>query len=291
MIKLTFKLFPKDGRIKPYEHPYGYVFRGVIMKWLHEIKPELVHELHSFEKVRPYAINCIIHKKIPKIHFVIVSMDDFLSETLLQDLITSERVKLKIGQKDYFISSIKFARIDVKRDLVDKSKPIKGFNIQFVKPIYFNTSMGDYSVRFPLPNLLFGNLANIWNDNVSDITLVDRNSFINWVNAHIYISGYKLRTVKSEIGKSKPMIGAIGNASYRVTKINKKYYIHFLDENKSSYDYKMVNEDYRGNCRWLETLCMMGEYTNVGANRTAGMGVIKYYSREYITDRDLVSSN
>ena len=57
MIKLTFELFPEDSRIKPYDHPYGYIFRGVIMKWLHENKPELVHTFHEIEKVRRYAIN------------------------------------------------------------------------------------------------------------------------------------------------------------------------------------------------------------------------------------------
>lgn len=50
MLKLTFELYPEDGRIKPYGHPYGYIFRGVIMKWLSDIKPELVHKLHEFEK-------------------------------------------------------------------------------------------------------------------------------------------------------------------------------------------------------------------------------------------------
>ena len=99
-------MYPEDGRIKPYEHPYGYIFRGVIMRWVHEIKPELVYQLHSYEEIRLYSINCIIHKRIPKIDFIIVSMDDTLSDTLLQDLISTERDKLKIGEKDYFISRV-----------------------------------------------------------------------------------------------------------------------------------------------------------------------------------------
>lgn len=91
MIKLTFELYPEEGRIKPYEHPYGYVFRGVIMKWLHEIKPELVHIFHEREEIRPYAINYIIHKKIPKLDFILTTYNDDLNDALLKDLISMKK--------------------------------------------------------------------------------------------------------------------------------------------------------------------------------------------------------
>jgi CRISPR/Cas system endoribonuclease Cas6 (RAMP superfamily) len=291
MIKLTFELYPKDGRIKPYEHPYGYIFRGVIMKWLHEIKPELVHQLHAYEKVRPYSINCIIYKKIPKIHFIIVSMDDTLSETLLQDLISSERVELKFGQKIYYIASIQFERINIKEKFINRSRPVKRFNINFVRPVYFNTSMGNYPVRFPLPNLLFGNLANIWNDIAIKEGELDRDIFINWLNAHVYASGYRMKTVRATIGKPVPVIGGIGNASYGVTAINRNYYKHYLEQIDRQYDYEFLNEDFENKCRWLEILCYLGEYTNVGANRTAGMGVMRYYPKRYLSSNDFLSKD
>ncbi len=282
ILKLIFELYPEDGRIKPYEYPYDYIFRGVIMKWLHEIKPALIHQLHSYEEIRPYSINCIIYKKVPKIDFMIISMDDNLSDILLQDLISTERAKLKIGQKDYFISNVKFERINIKEQIIDKSRPIRDFNIHFVKPVYFNTSMGDYPVRFPIPLLFFGNLANIWNENISNICKIERKSLLKWINAHVYVSGYKLKTVKAEIGKNKPMAGAIGNASYRITKINKNYYSHYLEELNKQHDIDFINNDYINNGQWLEILCRLGEYTNVGANRTAGMGVIRYYPKRYL---------
>jgi len=288
MIKLTFELYPEDGRIKPYDHPYGYIFRGVIMEWLTDIKPELVHKLHEYEEVRPYSINCKIDKKIPKIDFVLVSYNENLSNTLIQDLISSEKVKLQIGQKDYFISSINFERFSL-QTFLEHAMPVKAFNINFVKPVYFNTSMGDYPVRFPIPSLLFGNLANIWNDISKDTSDIDRDNFLNWVNAHMYVSGYKMRSVRTEIGKPKPVVGGFGNASYRVTKINKNYYKYFLKELKCKYDYELINEDYSNNCRWLEILCTLGEYTNVGVNRTAGMGVIRYYPKSYVLENDLLT--
>jgi len=287
MIILTFELYPEDGRIKPYDHPYGYIFRGIIMKWLSAIKPKLVHELHEYKKIRPYSINCIFHKKIPKIDFIIVSYDEKIRDALFQDLLTTEKAKIKIGQKDYYISQVRFERINI-RDLIDQSNPVKSFNINFVRPVYFNTSMGDYPVRFPIPVLLFGNLANLWNEISKKTPEIDRNNFLNWIKMHLYVSGYKMRSVRTEIGKHVPVVGGLGNATYRVTKINKNYYKYFLKELNRQYDYEFVNEDYLNNCHWLEILSKLGEYTNVGANRTAGMGVFRYYPKSYLSEKDFL---
>ena len=62
---------------------------------------------------------------------------------------------------------------------------MKGFNINFVTPTYFNTSMGDYPVRFPIPVILFGNFADLCNDICQEKSEIDRENFLNWVNAHV----------------------------------------------------------------------------------------------------------
>ncbi len=290
MIKLTFELYPEDGWIKPYDHPYGYVFRGVIMRWLKEVNMELVHELHAYREIRPYAINCIISKKIPKIDFILVTYKDDLSEALIQDILFNEKVCLKIGQKYYYFSKIKIERLDYLL-FFKKSRPIKAFSVNFVKPVYFNTSKGDYSVRFPIPILFFGNLTNIWNDISKDTSEIDRKDFLNWINTHLYVSGYRMRSVRVDIGKPQPVVGGLGNASYRVTKINKEYYKRYFEQLNRKYDYELVNQNYSNNCRWLEILCKLGEHTNVGANRTAGLGVMRYYPKSYLSEKNFLEKN
>jgi len=286
--KIMFELYPENGQIRPYETPFGYVFRGVLMKWLSEIKPELVHLLHDYEQIRPYSINRYIHKHIPKIDFSLTTYNDSISDALLQDLLTDENAEFIAGEKKYYISKIMFEKVNLKQ-IFEQANPIKSLNIRFATPTYFNTSMGDYPVRFPLPALLFGNLANIWNDISKEIAEIERDQFISWVNAHVYISYYKMKTVKRNIGKPKPVYGGIGNASFRVKRMNKMYYKHVLEELGRSQDHEYVNQDYQDNCRWLEVLCRLGEYTNVGANRTAGLGVIKYYPKLYLKHKDLLS--
>ncbi len=287
MIKLTFELYPEDGRIKPYEHPYGYVFRGVIMKWLHEIKPELVHVFHEREEIRPYAVNYIIHKNIPKLEFMLTTYSDDLNDALLSDIISNEKVSLTLGQKQYYISKIQFERINP-RDFMGNAQPVKAFHIRFYRPVSFNTSMGDYPVRFPIPLILFGNLANIWNDVMKGTSEVAREALLNWINAHVYASSYNMRTVRVNIGKPKPVVGGIGSVSYRISKIDKLYYKHILEDEGRQYDYEYVNADYKSNCCWLDILCKLGESTNVGVNRTAGMGVMRYYPKEYLSNQDFL---
>jgi hypothetical protein len=280
MIQLKFELYPEDGLIKPYNHPYGYIFRAVIMKWLSEIKPEIVHELHSYEKIRPYSIRSFINNNVPKIDFFLTSYFDTLNNAILNDLLTREKEKFKIGQKYYYISKVEFEKIYL-HQIIEKSKPVLNFNLNFITPTYFNTNRGDYPLRFPIPEISFRNLTNIWNDVSKKTSEIDRDQFIDWINAHVYISAYKMRTARAEIGKSRTMIGGIGNVSYQVKKMNKVYYNHYLEEIQQINNFEFIKNNYFNNCKWLEILCRFGEYTNVGANRTAGLGVIKYYPKNY----------
>ena len=91
-----------------------------------------------------------------------------------------------------------------------------------------------------------------------------------------------MKTAKRDIGKPKAVFGGIGNASYQVKKPNKKYYEYWAKELDKRDDRDFIHEDYHSNCRWLDTLCKLGELTNVGANRTAGMGVIRYYPKKFL---------
>jgi CRISPR/Cas system endoribonuclease Cas6 (RAMP superfamily) len=287
MIQFTFDLYPEDGKLGN-RIPFGYKFRGVIMKWLTERNPELGEAFHKPGKIRPYAINTIPRQKEDKIEFILTSYHEQLSDTVIHDLLQSERVKLKVDGQQFFIARITFERPNLDQ-MKKRAKPATKLQIQFVTPVYFNTSLGDYPVRFPMPNSLFGNLVHLWNDINADGQQLERDSFIEWVNAHVYISGYKMRSAKRNIGKRKPVVGGLGNATYRVTKINRTYYKKVLEEMDRNYDVEFVNDNYAENCQWLDTLCKLGTYTNVGGNRTAGMGVIRYWTKSEVSEEDLIS--
>lgn len=286
MIQFTFDLYPENGKINQ-DIPYGYKFRGVIMKWLAESNPELGDAFHQPGEVRPYAINSILKRKKGKIEFILTSYNEKLSDTVLHDLLQSKRVNLTVDHQNFIIAQISFERPNLVK-MKAHARPLQKLQVQFITPIYLNTLWGDYPVRFPLPSLFFGNLVNIWNDINEEALHIDREAFIDWIDAHVYISGYKMRSAKRDIGKPKPVVGGLGNATYRVTKINRNYYKQLLTDENKQYDIQFVNDHYSNNCKWLDVLCKLGTYTNVGGNRTAGMGVIRYWVKKELTEESLL---
>jgi len=289
MIQFTFDLYPEKGKLDR-RIPYGHKFRGVIMKWLIESNPELADAFHSPEEIRPYAINMIPYRKEGKIEFILTSYNEQLSDTVIHDLLQSEKVKLTVDSRQFFIARIKFERLNLEQ-MKRQARAITKFQLQFVTPVYFNTSLGNYPVRFPIPDSLFGNLIRLWNDINEERLKIDGDSFIEWINAHVYISGYKMRSAKRDIGKQKPVVGGLGNATYRVTKINTNYYEKLLEKMVQKHDTQFVNNNYSENCQWLDILCKLGTYTNVGGNRTAGMGVIRYFPKTHLTEKDLLDNS
>ena len=294
MIKINFKLYPINEQVKPYETPFGHLFQAVIFGWLHENCPKLTHQLHAYEQVRPYAINCHIHKNKPLVEFTIVSYDKPLSSVLIETVKPIDGKILKVADKKYRVRNLQIEKIYLEK-LIHNSKPVRNFHIHFPTPIHFSTAKGNYPVRFPLPSMIFGNLSKIWNDMIQQTAQIERQDFLNWVNAHCYVSGYEMRSAKYFIKSDQKVAGGHGSMSYRIKKPNKSFYEKFKppnilknpktkSENKLTIENKQeqVKAHYRSNCRWVDLLCRVGEYTNVGRNRTAGMGVIRYFPKNYI---------
>ncbi len=138
-----------------------------------------------------------------------------------------------------------------------------------------------------MPDLFFGNLVHLWNNVYEGDVKLERDGSLAWVNAHVYISGYRMRSAKRDIRKREPVVGALGNATYRVTKLNTNYYTHVLEEIEGENENDFIVEDYSANCQWLHVLCELGTYTNVGGNRTASMGVIRYWVKNTLSENDL----
>ena len=194
-----------------------------------------------------------------------------------------------IGEKEYIISQIKFERIDLK-SVIDNAKAVKGFNVRFITPVYFNTSRGNYPVRIPMPSIMVGNLINLWNSHADNRYNVDDKKLMAWVEAHVYMSGYNLRSVRRTIGKEKPVVGGLGNASYSITMPNTFFYEKYLKGKDLKLTREEMVQDYLDNCRWVEILFQFGEYMNIGSNRTAGMGVIRYYPKRYAILEDFMET-
>jgi CRISPR/Cas system endoribonuclease Cas6 (RAMP superfamily) len=249
MIKFKFELVPQEGVIDPYVKPYGYIFRAVLMDWLHEIAPKLVHELHDYNKIRPYAIQVEYRKE--SLIFYLHVFDSTLSTPLINDLINKKNKSFIISGEEYQVRKVLFEEISL-GSIVDNARPIKTFRIIFREPTYFSTSRGNIVIRLPVPELMFSNLANLW-DTLAGVGLgIDQPPFLEWINSTIFPSSLDIKTEAKEMGEKVPAAGIIGWVNFEVAAYHPFY------------------------AKIVDILCRFGTLSNLGKNRTAGLGIISY---------------
>jgi CRISPR/Cas system endoribonuclease Cas6 (RAMP superfamily) len=253
--------------------------------------PNLPMRDHSYEKVRPYNIHCYIHKGEPLVEFTLVSYNQSLS-SLLQDIFSSLKNRLiNVAQKKYQIQDIRIEDLHLEQ-LIMESKPVRHFHVSFITPVHFQTSKGNYPIRFPMPIVFFSNMVKIWNSIPEKSAKIDVQDFFQWIEPHCFVSGFKMRSTRYYINTNQIVAGGVGYVTYRIKKPNS----HFYEQNITcNTEFKNTEEDitfhYQNNCHWIDLLCRTAEYTNVGSNRTAGMGHIKYYPKSFIEKKQLAKLN
>jgi len=271
MYKLKLYLKPKTEQYL-YNKPYGYVFRGYLMNWLNEIAPEEVHNIHEYNCIRPYSINSHYKRKEHLLELTFITFNSNLGELLYNNILEDNKFILKLRDNTFNIKHIEYGPINLK-EIFENANPVQKFSIYFPKPTYFNTSKGDYPIRIPIPTILFSNICTLWNSISNQKQNINKNQFINWLETHMYLSGHKIQTIPLTIGKEMPVVGFKGHTSFIIKELNYNFY-----EDNTVED---AQEDFYSNCTWIDFLCKISEYTNVGVNRTASFGITDYYPETY----------
>ncbi|NHI94903.1 MAG: CRISPR system precrRNA processing endoribonuclease RAMP protein Cas6 [Candidatus Lokiarchaeota archaeon] len=257
MYVFTFYLLP-NGSTNDRKRIKSHIFRGVFMAYLKEHDPVLIEKLHASNEIRSYAISYKRNKELREmIEFRIVSLLDEVSQALLQSLLKTSSQTLNIQGDPYNLVKIGFEKIDYK-NLVMNGRKVQKFNIRYLSPAFFTQKGKKFDLKVPLPEQLIGNLGSIWNTHVFQAEKIPIDDLIQYVKQSVWMSSYQLETRFADIGKSAPKSGCVG-------------WVNYLVEDASN----SLNP-------WLDILLKFGEYSNVGGNRTAGLGVIKYNPIEYI---------
>jgi CRISPR-associated endoribonuclease Cas6 len=272
----TFKNIIVTGTA-PIEGFTGFITRGIFYEMLKFMNPNLAEDLHKVKKIAPYAVSPLIieepETKILKEGSIFSFTISLLTEELIMKinnfLINNKDLTIKIKEAKAQIIDLSISIIDLKK-LYKDIEPITAFSIDFLTPTYFRQTLlkNPYSptkqtrakhyryVPLPEPYLLFRSLIRLWKK-FTDIE-TDHKKYIDWLlEGGIAIAGYpllKTHRIYEHPTIPKWNVGFTGTVYYNIP--------------KDTYDKQMA--------KITHALLKFGEYTNVGGNRTAGFGKIKY---------------
>jgi len=264
MINFEFILKAKGNCLLP--SFTGHLIRGAILQSIKEFDNELSEKLHLGNEMRPYSVSPLVpyNKQIKRtIRGEIISEENstfrFRLGILTQDLaermvkltLHSDEMKLQLAEGEFSVVSIEIKKKNIKELLMEGEQPPTIFSLSFLTPTYFNIAKQEFPMRYPDPRYVFMNLASLWNTFNEEKVFVDQTELFSWLENHISINAYNLSTYSVYIAKNAPKIGFKGWVRYQLS----------------------GEESYQ---RWVHALAQYAEFSNVGANRTAGLGCVKY---------------
>ncbi len=244
----------------------GQLIRGSILQLIGKHNQEFADNLHEGNKIRPYSISPIMGYKnrlkrtrrreiiIDKgsmFKFRMGILTEELAERMVKISLQKDEMKLLLAEGEFKVVSIEIKKKNVKELLMEKEQLPSTFSLSFLTPTYFNIAKQEFPMRYPDPRYVFMNLATLWNAFNEEQAMVDKTGLFSWLENHISINAYNLSTHSVYLAKNAPKIGFKGWVRYQLS----------------------GEEDYR---RWIHALAQFAEFSNVGANRTAGFGCVKY---------------
>lgn len=267
----------------------GFIVRGIIYEMLKSIDPSLSENLHGLKRIAPLSTSQITIE-FPKsrklvegaiLSFRISALTEELSAKIVSYLTENTNLTLKIKDGEAKLAELSVSTLNPKK-ILEEAKPIKSFSIDFLTPTFFRQSITRKCCQYcpnpktkcphlkpfkhyryitlPDPYLIFRNLLRLWRK----YTGIDLNhkEYIDWLlKGGITISGFpKLKTVRIYEHPTTPKwsVGFIGKV--------------FFNLPEDTYNEEMA--------KITHALLEFGGHSNVGGNRTAGFGVIKYKPKQ-----------
>ncbi|MHA1124630.1 MAG: CRISPR-associated endoribonuclease Cas6 [Candidatus Heimdallarchaeota archaeon] len=264
MYNFTFLLKTKEEGILPAFT--GPLIRGSILNAIKQFDLELSDRLHESNYLRPYSISPliafqsktkrtrrgeIIIEKESIYKFRLGLLTNELAERMVKLTLQKDLMVLKLANIDFKVITIEISKNTTKELLASTIENPSKLTLSFITPTYFTMAKQDFPMRFPDPRYLFMNLTSLWNAFNEEIIIVDKEAFFQWIENHVSINAYKLSTHTVFIAKGARKIGFKGWTRFQLS----------------------GEESYQ---RWIHALAQFAEFSNIGANRTAGLGCVRY---------------
>lgn len=191
---------------------------------------------------------------VDKITYVVSSLNDNISHTLLDFILQQQETTIQYAMQKAVITQVEIKQKSLK-DLVQSAAVLPALSVNFLSPTAFSIRGRKSTMRFPLPDYFFPNLAKLWDNIFSGTDMAVPPGFFDWVSQNVSVSSYKMKTHAWSMGKDVKFTGAMGWIKY-------------------------INEDSDNPMgKWLDILSRFGEDMNTGNGRTAGFGHFKRLDR------------
>ncbi|MGV9170826.1 MAG: CRISPR system precrRNA processing endoribonuclease RAMP protein Cas6 [Promethearchaeia archaeon] len=262
MISLRFHL------ISPFSGEMNYTgipLRAAFLNLLKEFDEELSSQVHGSKNLRAYSLDPLPLDSCFRTEFdegeeYTFGIHIFNSERFA-DLIKHVAVrgtdKIRLHHHYFPVKRIDFKRRHTGKMMEDiasafDTEDAKSLQItmNFTTPTQLSQYGSDRAYLLPAPDKIFSSLLRVWNSADDAASLENISKYRDWITENVYISGHRLRTVKVSLGRGRFVIGFVGK-------------IHFRFE-----------ESYEPFVKLTLALAKFAEFSNLGKNRTAGLGKV-----------------
>ncbi|MEM1553905.1 MAG: CRISPR system precrRNA processing endoribonuclease RAMP protein Cas6 [Thermoproteota archaeon] len=281
MCQVTFRIVAEQGlRFQSFS---GFAVRGVFFEFLKSVNEELALRLHSQKSLAPYSVTPVealrgnyssyiynFFNGPLQAQFRISILEQNLMNVFTQALLSTDSPKIKLIDAHTPVVEIMVSHQSFEK-IMEEAKPVRRFEVFFRTPCYFRQSLlrnlSDPVLKavkppyraVPLPDvyLMFRNLTRLWRRfSGMSFEYVD---YVNWIGrGGIALAGFPngIRTIRvyEHPTSNKWVMGFVGRVRFSLPK-------------------NTFSEKFS---RFTDALMRFAEYSNIGGNRTAGFGVIKY---------------
>jgi len=285
MCQLAFRLVAENGlRFQSFS---GFAVRGVFFDVLKRVNEQLALRIHSEKAIASYSVtpvealrgqysSFIYNRFDGPLHaqFKISILEPGLMNVFTQALVSSSFRTVKLVDAEVPVVELSVVQQSFKK-IMEEAKPVRRFEVLFRTPCYFRRSVSTGSSNsvlkedrppyrsVPLPDagLMFRNLARLWR-RFSGISF-EYGDYASWIDkGGVALAGFPtgIRTVRV----------------YEHPKSN-KWVMGFIGGVRFSMPRDLFSEKF---ARFTDALMRFAEYSNVGGNRTAGFGVVKYLPKD-----------
>ncbi len=258
------KAIGKDIKVKNFS---GFYIRDFFLNALEDYEQSLTLKLHPAKKPALYSTSPLlvpfkgglkpVYRKTdrPVIYAKITVFRSDLATKILDAI--SRKDEITLDDSKLTLSSISVSSISLPEEPASVN-PTENFTMHFKTPCLFKRKdkQPSYHPPIPDPKVIFKNLTRIWNS-FSENSLPSKLS--EWIDKNgISITTMKIKTRKvcEHPNTSKQVEAFTGQASFQVN-----------DETKTQQYARIIN-----------MLLKLAELANIGRNRTAGFGMINYFS-------------